>query len=171
MSELKQVSVTRNESSVNFNPTAYQRGDKAKAGAMFLAIDDKLTTQELIKFVGEDETKSILYARVNLLSQRWTEAASTGSNEKGEDVPKDFDEAEFIKYASEFSARGLSKDELQAAIKAGTDELHSVLMDTTVAYADKEQRIIQLANRIKGLNADLAGRKREKAEPAEAATA
>lgn len=157
----EKLSIVRNEVSVDFVPTAYKRGKKAEAGEMYLTVPQNITFDELVKYVGQDDARGILLARVNLLAQGWYESATTRMEGENE-VSKPFDTAEFTKYATEFSARGLSKDEILEAIKSGTDELLALLINTSLSAEDKQVKATALTKRIQGLNSDLASRKKEK---------
>lgn len=155
------VAVTRNIT-VSFVPTAFKRGKKAEAGEMYLAIEPSISLDDLIKYITPDDARSILLARANLMSQGWYESATTAAD--GE-TPKPFDEAEFVKYASEFSARGMSKDEIEDAIKAAWEALHALLINVNIAPEEKQSQALLLSEKVRNLNVAKDARKKKKEEP------
>jgi hypothetical protein len=158
------IPVSRNNVITNFVPTAYKRGKKAEEGLTYYAIDQAISLEDLIKYYGQDEAKNELLARCNLRSQGWYESATTSIDEAGNEIAKPFDEQEFTKYASEFSARGLSKDDIQEAIKSCWEDLHALLLDPSVSPEDKNSKAMALSERVKSLNMALAAKKRDRTE-------
>lgn len=153
-----EVIVTRPGGSVKYVPTAFKRGDNAKKGLMYLAIAAGTTFAEKIAHIGEKDADAMLTRTLNLFAQNWHKSATTGVGPDGKDVRKPFDLAEFVGYATDLSARGMSKAELVEAIAAGWDELQAVLRDTAMAPADKMPLLEKLGERMKMLNNDLASR-------------
>lgn len=156
---LETLSISRNNTSVSFVSAEKKRGDKA--GEQYYAVDSGLTFDQLVEYIGKEDAKNMLVARVNILAQKWMNEAST--NEAGE--PQPFDVEEFKKYATEFSARGLTSQELVDEITRVTNELVAMSLDPEFIVLDKEERLAKAkvkADRIKELQAAIAKRKRKK---------
>lgn len=153
------VSVERNGVTVTFSEGTKKRG--TNPGEPFYAYPVSLTLAEIVKHFGEEESKGILIARGNIYAQKWLAEAT--SNEDG--TPKPLDVEEFKKYATEFSARGLTSAQLTEEISARTDELQALVMDLEFNLKTKEERlevIKPMIERINGLKSAVAARKRKK---------
>lgn len=156
--DLAPVDITRNDVTVKFVSADIKRGPNA--GSKYLQLDPSLTFPQMVAYIGEKDAQAILTARVNVLSQRWTQEAMTNADE----TPKPFDVIEFTKYATEFSARGLTSAQLDEAIKAVTEELSNLVLDIEFNLKSKEERMAiagEKIARIKALEADKASRKRK----------
>lgn len=164
---LETLNVERNSTTVAFVSAEKKRGDKA--GEPYYAIDPTITFDTLVAYIGQEDAKNMLLARANVLAQKWmTEACK---DEAGND--KSFDKEEFIKYAKEFSARGLTIGELKDEIVRITGEITSLATDLEFLSKPKEEmREIMLgkANRVKELQAAIENRKRKDPEDAVAAS-
>jgi len=160
---LETLNINRNDTVVSFVSAEKKRGDNA--GELYYAIDSTLSFDTLIKYIGVEDAKNMLLARVNILAQKWMSEAST--NEAGE--KQDFNKDEFVKYATEFSARGLTSQELVDEITRVTNELVAMSLDPEFIVLDKEERLAKAkvkADRIKELQAAVAKRKRKKEDEA-----
>ena len=157
-----EIVISRAGGSVRYVPTAFKRGAKAKQGKMYPAIDPNTTNEELVNHIGWEDVRNMLFRGLNLFAQNYYDSATTGLNEKGDPIPKAFDLEEFTKYATELSARGLSKDDLNEAISAGCDAIRQVVLDVNIEPAAKMEKLKALTERLKNLNLDLASRKRTK---------
>lgn len=157
---LPEITVERNGVTVTFVTATKKRGNNP--GELFYAYPQTIDLQKLIQHFGEEETKGILLARGNLYAQRWMQEASLNEDE----TPKPFDAEEFKKYATEFSARGLTAAGLAEEISKRTDELNEYVMsEEFLSLATTEERKAALApkvEKIKSLKAALAARKRKK---------
>lgn len=155
---LDTLSITRNSTSVNFVSAEKKRGDKA--GELYYAVDNSLSFKQLVDYIGEEDAKNMLFARVNILAQKWMQEAST--DEAGNSKP--FDVEEFKKYAQDFSARGLTTAQLQEEISRVTTEITTLATDVNfLAQGPEHMREVMTAkaNRIKELQAAVAARKRK----------
>jgi hypothetical protein len=158
------VKVNRNSVDVSFVPTPYKRGKKAEAGDLYLAVDAAISFEDLVKYWGQEEAHKELLSRTNLRAQGWFETASTAVDAEGNEVDKPFDEAEFSKYATEFSARGMSRDDMEALRVTITDELLSLATNTNLDAGTKQEKALALLTRMQGIDRALAARKRKKEE-------
>jgi DNA-binding protein len=167
---MEKVTIVRNETPFDYIPTLYKRGVKAEKGEMFLAPDPMVPLSVIVAHIGEDDVKKLVLARLNQFAQGWTESASTTVDADGNEIPKPFDVAEFTKYATEMSARGLSRAEIQEAFRLGTEELQQILFATDLTMEQKTQKAQAIAQRLNALQLELAARKRSKKDEEEEAT-
>lgn len=160
---LETLSIARNNTTVAFVSAEKKRGDKA--GEQYYAIDPALSFDQLCEYIGKDDAKNMLVARVNILAQKWMNEAST----KEDGTPQPFDVEEFKKYATEFSARGLTSQELLDEITRVTNELVAMSIDPEFLVLDKDERLAKAkvkADRIKELQSAVEKRKRKKEDEA-----
>jgi len=157
---LPTLEVTRNEVTVKYVSATKKRG--ATPGELFYQADQTLTLPQVIKHIGEDSVLSMLMSRWNLYSQRWMAEASLTEDEK----PKPFDAEEFIKYATDFSARGMTVASLNEEISKLTDSLTDFISSIeflTLATADERKAAVSpKIARIQELKAAVAARKAKK---------
>lgn len=158
-----EILVTRPGGSLRYVPTAFKRGEMAKAGLVYPAPDPVATFKDKVAFLGEDEADIIITRVLNLNAQNYFVNACTGVDDKGEDVPfgKAFDTEAWTKNATELSSRGMTKNDLIDAIAAGVDELNKLLLDPAISMDDKRPKLEAIAARLKSMNQDLASRKPE----------
>jgi len=167
---LPTLEVTRNEVTVKYVSATKKRG--ATPGELYYTPDPAIKLTDVIKHIGEDSVLSMLVSRWNLYSQRWMAEASLTEDEK----PKPFDSAEFLKYAQDFSARGMTiaslNEEIAKLSEAFTEYVSSVEFlsisdaDPEVAKSLRKAAIQPRIDRIKELKAAVAARKDKKEDAA-----
>ncbi len=157
---LPPLEVTRNEVTIKYVSATKKRG--ASPGELFYTPDPALTLDKVIKHIGEDSVLSMLMSRWNLYSQRWMAEASLTETEQ----PKPFDADEFIKYATDFSARGMTvaalNEEIGKLTDALTDYITSIEFLTLASADDRKAAVSPKINRIQELKAAVAARKAKK---------
>jgi hypothetical protein len=156
---LETLNIARNNTTVAFISAEKKRGDSA--GELYYAIDPSTSLEDVIGYLDKDVAKNMLIARINIVAQRLMSEACT--NEAGEPKPLDIDELK--KSLVEFSARGLTSQELVDEITRVTNELVAMSLDPEFIALDKEERLAKAkvkAERIKELQAAVAKRKRKK---------
>lgn len=160
----EKIVVTREGGAVNYVPTPFKRGDRAKNGEVYPSIDPNTSTAEIVAFLGDSVHRDILLSRLNLNAQAYYANATTGKGDNGEEIPKPFDEAEFVKAAETMSSSAMTRGELQDAIIAGWAELHKIVRTPGIPETELRAQLDMLTDRIKGFQNDLDSRKRKKSD-------
>jgi len=164
---LDTLSIERNKTTVSFVSAEKKRGEKA--GEQYYAIDPTVSLTTLLAYISEEDAKNMLLARVNILAQKWMKEAST----KEDGSPQPFDVEEFKKYAQEFSARGLTSQELVDEIARVTTEITTLAMNPEFNAKPADERLAIMkakCERVQELQAAVAKRKRKKDDENEATT-
>lgn len=139
----------------------FLRGAKKEAGEFFLAPEVTLENiDQIVDYCGQEFKVALYKSRLNVLFQRYMAEASSDS----EGNPKPFDKEEFVKYASELSARGLTSDQIDDEIKRLTNLIIAKLPTFTDKVAATEFAL-STTMKINQLTLDKASRKRKRQEP------
>lgn len=114
---------------------------------------------KMVSHLGLELVASLAYGRWRQMSAGWTESATKDGV---------FNEGEFKKYASEFSARGETIKALLEEKEELTAEIVTLSKDMKMSPADKVVRITEIGNRLNEINETIEFKKREKPEETEA---
>lgn len=157
----------------DFTPEKLKKKDKT-APDRFAYVPQKPKFSEdaskklMIDHLGQDLILSLAYGRWRSMAAGWTDSATKEiKDEKGVVLSEEFNEQEFIKYASEFSARGETIKSLLEEKEELTDEIISLSKDTKITAVDKVKRIDEIGNRLNEITETIEFKK--KAKPEEAA--
>lgn len=152
--DLNNVQVTRNGVTVTFVPTQIKKGKTV--GTWYLGLDPATSWENRVTYMGLDKVQELVAAKQNALAQGWTDEATNAEDHAV--APNKFNEEDFIKNATEFSARGETIAELTAQRNDAVIELTEMANET-----EEEQLAVnkQIAL-IKQLGKDILSKKRVK---------
>lgn len=149
--------INRNDVSLVFQQEELKRGKNKGATIMAPPKITKDNLQVVCKWIGDDELAAILYGRLRNMSSGWTESA--------EDTEGNFQLDAFNTFASKFSARGESMEELESQI----DDLLAEMGQ--FAEAGDSAKVLECGVKIKSLKAEIESKKRPRKQKAEAVAA
>lgn len=171
MSTLTNVRVPRNNVEVEFVPTEVKKG--TSKGKVFLGPSD-VTKDNLpawLEWLGGDIVSQIISAVLRQRAKGWSdEAEDESATAKDGDKIISFDPDKYVDIfthmASEFNLRGESIPELNAQIKALTEQF----TELNFAAPDAMAKAASFADQIKALQIAIASKRRKNTEEEEVAS-
>jgi len=165
------LTVERNGVTVTLELQKYKRGVKKEQGEEYPGL--KVTEEnvdEIGNWLGKDNKVSLFRGRINQRLQNLYKEACTALNDKGEEIPKEFDINEFTELVKAFSARGETMEDIKNEIEDLTEEFSNLDWASGPVAAARAQEI---AEKIKQLRIARESKKRDRAPAttAEPATA
>lgn len=148
------------ETSVTFVPTPFAKGKKKELGIKYPAfpVVSAETLDIARNFFGDENFFSMLNNEIRLwIQQTYNAVVEVQGGE--------FDESLFIKYVTELSTRGETKDEIEQALAKLRTEMLEVLAKSETATTDAEKlqylgEFQEISKKVKKYSALLESKKR-----------
>lgn len=151
------MQIERNGKALEFVDAKIKRGDRK--GRVFPIPDySKVTTSDLVDWLGEDTAKDKLYAFLTLTSQAAVKKFT--ENDDGEQV-KELDQEAFRKALADLSVRGESMADLEEKREELLEQLDTATETMADDPAGTVAKIMKINAEIKTISASIADRRRE----------